>query len=157
MIRVRRIDVDDPAYEEAIALDTRPGVGVGSEVPASADTEWWVAETLDPDPEALDLDHREPRPWEVIACAGGRVLEHGPYYLSRATVDPAYRGRGIQKRLIRARIARARRLGCPRVVTYTNAANVASGNALIRCGFKLAPPWDGSPNSNGWAHWVRKI
>ena len=65
-------------------------------------------------------------------------------YLCRAGVLPAYRGRGIQKRLIRVRCNYARRIGHEWVITDTT-DNPASGNSLIACGFKLYQP------ANPWA------
>lgn len=140
MIRVRRIDVDDPVFDEARALDT-----IAAEVPPSADTEWYVAEVL-----GADLG---PGTWVPVAIAGARIVETGAYFLSRACVDPAYRGQGIQKRLIRARVRRARKLGCPRVVTYTHPGNVASINSLIACGFRAAAQWHG----DAWSHWSKQL
>ncbi len=61
-------------------------------------------------------------------------------YLCRAGVLPEYRGLGIQKRLIRVRVAYARKLGYLAVVTDTT-DNPASANSLISCGFKLYQPF----------------
>lgn len=60
-------------------------------------------------------------------------------YLCRAAVLPDYRGRGLQKRLIRVRIAKARRLGWRWLVTDTR-QNPASANSLIDCGFRMFEP-----------------
>ena len=84
---------------------------------------------------------------KAIAFAGGYV--YGPdacYYLVRAGVAEAARGRGLQKRLIRVRLRRAAQLGCKGAYTYTVLSNHASSNSLIRCGFKLFRPsrrWGG--------------
>jgi GNAT superfamily N-acetyltransferase len=64
-------------------------------------------------------------------------------YLVRSGVLRSHRGMGLQKRLIRARCAHAKRLGYRRVVSDTS-NNPASSNALIACGFRLfepAKPW----------------
>lgn len=64
-------------------------------------------------------------------------------YLCRAGVVPAYRGMGLQKKLIRARINKAKKLGYKWIVTDTT-DNPASSNSLIAYGFKLfqpAKPW----------------
>lgn len=66
-------------------------------------------------------------------------------YLSAAAVLRKFRGRGIQRKLIKARIDEARRRKWDRVVSYTYNDNVASANSLIDCGFRrFAParPWD---------------
>ena len=69
-------------------------------------------------------------------------------YLCRAGVVPAFRGKGLQKRLIRARIGKAKKLGYKWVITDTT-DNPASSNSLIAYGFRLfepTKPW-GFPNS----------
>lgn len=60
-------------------------------------------------------------------------------YLSRSGVLPAFRGCGLQKVLIRRRIAWAKRQGLSWVITDTN-ENPASANSLIACGFRMYVP-----------------
>jgi GNAT superfamily N-acetyltransferase len=67
-------------------------------------------------------------------------------YLCRAGVVRAYRGKGLQKRLIKVRERKARRLGWNWLITDTASYNVASSNSLLACGFKLFRP------SNPWGH-----
>lgn len=67
-------------------------------------------------------------------------------YLSRDAVLPAYRGQGMQKRLIAIRLAFARRLGFKFAVTDTYHENLASLNSYIANGFKAYDPkypWGG--------------
>ena len=76
-------------------------------------------------------------------------------YLARAGVHPDARGRGLQRRLIRARIAKARRLGWHWLITDT-VANPTSSNNLIACGFRAyepSKPWA----SKAAAYWRLKI
>jgi GNAT superfamily N-acetyltransferase len=61
-------------------------------------------------------------------------------YLSRAGVMPAYRGHGLQRKLIRVRIAAARRAGFQWAITDTSYDNNSSSNNLIREGFRLFAP-----------------
>jgi RimJ/RimL family protein N-acetyltransferase len=113
------------------------------EVPG--DSLWWVAVC---------------QRYRVIVAYGGlrpcKAAENrGVAFLIRAGTDPKYRGQGLQTRLIRARIVAARRMGLKHLVTYTVPWNPASGNALIRKGFKLYSPatrWGGA----GAAYWSRK-
>ena len=83
----------------------------------------------------------------VVGYAGARVWEPDQaLYLHRAGVLPEARGQGLQRRLIRARVQYARRLGLIRAYTYTAAWNVRSSNNLAACGFRLwrpARPWGG--------------
>jgi GNAT superfamily N-acetyltransferase len=60
-------------------------------------------------------------------------------YFCRAGVVYSHRGKGIQKRLIRARVRKAKSLGMNWVVTDTY-DNPASANSLISTGFKMFEP-----------------
>jgi len=60
-------------------------------------------------------------------------------YLNRSGVLNAHRGRGLQKRLIRARERYARRVGIKVLVTDTS-FNPASANSLIATGFRVYDP-----------------
>lgn len=65
-------------------------------------------------------------------------------YLCASGVLPSHRGKGIQKLLIRKRIAFAKELGWTEVRSDTINGNAASANALIACGFRMfepAKPW----------------
>ena len=72
-------------------------------------------------------------------------------YLARAGTLEAFRGRGLQKKLIRERLKFAKDLGMTQAVTDTT-DNVASANALIATGFRLFDPDDpwGLPNTLYW-------
>lgn len=64
-------------------------------------------------------------------------------YLCRAGVLDGFTGHGIQKRLISARLAQAKKLGWNWCITDTT-DNPASANSLINAGFKIytpANPW----------------
>ena len=87
---------------------------------------------------------------EPVGYAGLRVCEgaqnKGLGFLSRAGVIAKHRGRGLQKRLIRAREAEARALGLKEIVTYVAHWNCASINSLAACGYKHYRPatkWGG--------------
>ena len=60
-------------------------------------------------------------------------------YLCRSGVIRSYRGKGIQKKLIKARERKARFLGWNWLITDTY-SNPPSANSLISCGFKLFEP-----------------
>ncbi len=82
----------------------------------------------------------DPAGFDVAFCAM-RLLSDGQWYLSRAGVVPEARGKGLQKRMIRLRVAHARRHqpGCT-VITDTTHDNYASANSLMACGFRLYAP-----------------
>ena len=76
-------------------------------------------------------------------------------YLCRSGVLDGFTGHGLQKRLILARIRKAKELGWNWLITDTT-DNPASSNSLINCGFKLYDP------RNPWSfknalYWKRKI
>lgn len=112
------------------------------------------------DAQCFPSDHRpvlENSLWWVVWCgrepvayAGLRVCEGAPNlglgFLSRAGVVAKHRGKGLQKRLIRAREAEARALGLKELVTYVAHWNCPSINSLAACGYKHYRPatkWGG--------------
>jgi len=64
----------------------------------------------------------------------------GYAYLSRAGVDSSARGAGLQRRMIRARVQWAKRLGAREVITYTLLKNYDSFVNLLKCGFRFYKP-----------------
>lgn len=95
---------------------------------------------------------------QPVAFASIRQLRYvpGTGFLSRSGVLREHRGNGLQKRLIKARLAKAPKAGWSRVVTYTLWNNPASSNSLISCGFRLylpETPWVG----DDVAYWQFKL
>ena len=105
------------------------------------------AKTVDVDIEEVDLygsawwllwDGARPAGF----CGGRADVDSGHVYLCTSGVLATYRGHRYQGRMIRARLAWARRKGLERAITYTMPENPASGNSLIRAGFRLyCPTW----------------
>lgn len=87
---------------------------------------WWIAYTETGVPAAFCSMKASLR-WEATG------------YLSRSGVLPKYQGQGLQKRMIRVREAKARRMGWKWLITDTS-ENPASANSLIFCGFKMYEP-----------------
>lgn len=90
---------------------------------------------------------------EPVAFAGMRPAFSEPdaAYLSRCGVLAGHRGHGLQRRLLYARLAAAKRQGFKTVITTTY-CNPHSSNNLIRCGFRMyepASPW-GATGTNYW-------
>lgn len=83
---------------------------------------------------------------EPVGYAGLRVCQNpqnkGLGFLSRAGVVAKHRGKGLQKRLIRAREATARALGLNELVTYVAHWNSPSINSLVACGYRFYRPAD---------------
>lgn len=101
----------------------------------------------------------------VGAFRGTDLVGYGGFVPSRQFADTAYfhtagvrhsaRGNGLQKRLIRARLRLAKRLGYTWAVTYTFPDNPASSASLIACGFR--PYWPGRPWAGRQCYWRRRI
>jgi GNAT superfamily N-acetyltransferase len=91
-----------------------------------------------------------------LGYAGAKVMPLDRHtYLCRAGVLPQARGRGLQRRLIRTRLAWARKVGAVGCYTYT-IANPASANSLISCGFRaFEPKWRWGGNSA--CYWIRRF
>jgi RimJ/RimL family protein N-acetyltransferase len=131
-----------PEIEKTILdLDNRCFPSDGAVEPDD-DSFWWVA-------------------WDGItpvAFAGMRPCQQkcneGIVALTRCGVVKDYRGQGIQKRLIRSRVAYAKRLGLRQVVAYVKTWNLASANSLIACGFKL---YGGKWGGKGSLHFYRDL
>jgi GNAT superfamily N-acetyltransferase len=77
----------------------------------------------------------------------------GVWYLNRCGVLPAWRGQGLQRRLIHARVRRANRFMAPAVISATMPWNVRSTANLLACGF--GPYWPDRPWLEGGCYWVR--
>ena len=89
------------------------------------------------------LDNRE---WWVSQNAKGEIMAYcGSVYtericiFNRAWVHKSRRGFGIQKRMIKIRLRRAKQF-CRIAITYTTQDNYASANNLTSCGFKMYNP-----------------
>lgn len=85
-----------------------------------------------------------------VACyAGYRLIDDGKTaFLTRAGVSPPYQGKGLQKKLIKARLRHAKEAGAEQAITYVIHENVASLNSLIAVGFSFYEPeeaYDGGP------------
>jgi GNAT superfamily N-acetyltransferase len=78
-------------------------------------------------------------------------------YLARAAVHPIYRGRGLQRRLIRVRERKAKALGWAAMVTDCLPTNLHSANNFIACGYRLYKPevsWAAYENPLYWRKYL---
>lgn len=95
---------------------------------------------------------------QPVAFCGLYPSAHDPLrgYLCRAGVLPAFRGQGLQRRLIDTRIRKARSLGFTSITTDTVTTNPASNNNLIASGFRMfnpESPWVGDEA----CYWRKRI
>lgn len=127
-IRIRHIDGDE--WSEELLTLQKDCLPLDEPLdPASGD--WWLA-----------FDQDAPI---AFACLKPSASVANAGYLARAGVLPTHRGLGLQKRLIRVRIRRAKKYGWEWLRTDTR-ANAPSGNNILACGFQLFDP------DAPWAH-----
>jgi GNAT superfamily N-acetyltransferase len=122
---IRQVDTSDPKilkvikglHRQCLPMDEYPDFSIGH---------WWL------------VYDRLKAP---IAFAGltpsNRWANCG--YLCRSGVLSFYRGQGLQKRLIRARVIKGRQLGYEYVFSDVN-DNAPSANNLVDCGFRFYDP-----------------
>lgn len=140
MIKIRRAREDE--IDEILDLD-RVLFSPGYFPPAQGgDVAWWIAE----------------EDGHTVGYAAAKPCKGDPecLYLSRVGVVKAARGRGLQRRLIRARERWGRSQGAIFSVSDTNFDNVASTRSLIACGYRpFLPkdPWAGKYST----YWKREI
>jgi GNAT superfamily N-acetyltransferase len=89
---------------------------------------WWLAFAVDEGRELAGFCGLTPS-----------YLDPALGYLKRAGVRKPHRGQGLQRRFVRVREARARRLGMHSIITDTS-DNPASANNLIACGYRIYSP-----------------
>lgn len=111
------------------------------ELPSFKNGYWWIA-----------FDRCRP----VAFCGLNTVKSWDKAgYLVRGGVVSTHRGKGLQKKLIRIRAVKAKKVGFDFLISATR-DNIPSANNLIACGFKLyqpATPW----MADGSLYWIRKL
>jgi GNAT superfamily N-acetyltransferase len=138
MYCIREVDGDE---ESEVIAELHRICCPHDELPSTTDGWWWLAYAGD----------------VAVGYAGMRDAksEPGAAFLCIAGVVPEHRGKGLQRRLIRVRVQKARRLMKTAVISYT-LDNAPSGNNLIACGFRLYSPdkrWEGGDV----AYWRRLL
>jgi len=75
-------------------------------------------------------------------CSAVRLANDATVFLSSAYVFRPFRGRGLQRAMIRHRTAWAKRGGAKAVITYTVEGNWPSAASLLKTGFRpYEPAW----------------
>lgn len=121
-MEIRKVTLNQKSQEDLEWLD-RLSFPADNPYPKKG-AEWWIA---------YDGE-------TCVAFAGLKNVGHETGFLCRVGVIKAYRGQGLQQRLIRVREKHARREGFKFLVTYTSPWNLKSANSLIRTGFRLYQP-----------------
>lgn len=135
--------VDPIVHAEDITTMLREGFGedAGGRSTAFIGMAWWVAFEVS---SGVELP---------VGCASmcHSAIEEGTFYLARAFVASEHRGYGLQRKLIKARVARAKELKGTHASSDTY-DNPQSTNNLIACGFRCyrpVSPW----RSGGTSYW----
>ena len=126
---VKKVDIRIPSVQTTLTFLQKKILP--EDIPYKTDRgHWWVAYAEDGKPVGFAGLVRSTR-WSDTG------------YFCRAGVLDSFTGHGLQKRLIRVRLAQAKKLGWNWCITDTT-DNPASSNSLISCGFKMytpANPW----------------
>lgn len=105
---------------------------------------WWLAHSIDGGR-------------EVVGFCGltHSYADASLGYLKRAGVLRRHRGQGLQRRFIRVREAKARKVGMRSIITDTS-DNPASANSLINCGYRMFQPEN--PWGFRWTcYWIKDL
>lgn len=142
-MRIRAVKPEDPAIAALLQYLQLSALPYDIPIAASHTTTdyWWVA-----------FDDVHPVAFAALTLSA-QWGDTG--YLSRAGVLPAYRGQGLQKKLIKVRERKAKQLGWQWLVTDTT-DNPPSANNLIDCGFKTfipSRPW----GFDSTIYWKKKL
>ena len=122
---IKKVDIRVPATQTILTFLQKKILP--EDIPYKTDRgHWWIAYAEDGKPVGFAGLVRSTR-WNDTG------------YFCRAGVLDGFTGHGLQKRLIKARLAQAKRLGWNWCITDTT-DNPASSNSLIACGFKLYTP-----------------
>jgi GNAT superfamily N-acetyltransferase len=142
MYRIREVDAHDEEIADTLADLHRLTFFNGAAIPEFDLGHWWLA-------------YCERMP---VAFAGviPSTFAYNAGYFSRVGVLKKYRGSGLQLRLMRALVSRARHNGWSCIVSDTT-DNLASANNFIRAGYQLYQPqypwaW---PNTLYWRKSIR--
>lgn len=143
MYRIRQVDPfeDDEALEAIRFFNKQTENFPALDDETLARGWWWVA-----------YKGKEP-----VGFCGMTPSDFGATaYFKRAAVDPAHRGRGLQRRFIRIRLKKARQLNFRYVVTETT-NTVYSGNNLIKSGFLMYEPKHPWMEYKETIYWRKKL
>jgi GNAT superfamily N-acetyltransferase len=123
-ITYRQIDASEPGNKQLLKVMQKACLPADS-LYFPEDGVWWVA-------------YHKNVAVGFSCLSPSQQMEDG-IYLGRCGVVKAYRGRGIQRQMIRWRVQWAKRYGYKWAVSDTT-DNIPSANNLISCGFRLYTP-----------------
>ena len=144
MYRIREVDpfLDEDALEAIHYFNRQTCLFPALDEDTLARGWWWLAYRGD----------------EAVGFAGLTQTYNDPKigYFKRAGIDPKHRGHGLQSRLIRVRIAKARKLGLTSVITDTT-DTVYSANNLYKAGFKMFNPTKPWMKYKTSLYWIKPL
>jgi GNAT superfamily N-acetyltransferase len=142
MYHIREVDASDDEIAEIIRHFNRQTADFPELTEDELDGGFWWLAYLDREPIAF-AGMVPSNQWRNVG------------YFKRAGVDPKHRGNGLQIRLMRVRINKARRLGYSHVISECT-DTIWSANNFIRAGFRIYQP------ARPWAfknsiYWIKAI
>jgi predicted GNAT family acetyltransferase len=138
---IRQVDNKDKSVQ-AVLIDLQAIVLDGSPIAKPSIGYWWIVYTEED--EAVGFAAMK-QSSQFTDCV----------YLNRCGILSKHRGKGLQKRLVKVRLQKAKCMGFNWAVTDTT-FNPASANSLINCGFKMyepSKPWSWTYSS----YWRLKV
>lgn len=103
-------------------------------------------DAINPSFKLCDDEFKDNRDWWAIVVRKkliaycGCLYKDGICIFVRVWVHKDYRGKGLQRRMIKARVAAARKRKCKKAITYTKMWNYPSANNLIKEQFLIYRP-----------------
>lgn len=131
MFKIREVDAED--YAEDLEWLHRSTFLDGAPIADFSEGYWWIA---------FEQTKYGPAAAAFIGIRQS-ILDMHTGYFTRVGVLPHHRGHGLQRRLMRAMEAKARKVGWVRIVSDTR-DNPHSANNLIAAGYRMFnpdPPW----------------
>jgi GNAT superfamily N-acetyltransferase len=146
-MKIRHTDPDDPAAVALVDAMALEAARVYADRPLPITQP--LTELLGPGDRVLVFEDEG----EAVGCGAVRVLEPGVAEIKRMFVSPAWRGRGIGRRLLAELEREAGDLGCS-IVRLDTADRQHAALALYRStGYEPIDDYSGNP---GATHWFEK-
>jgi GNAT superfamily N-acetyltransferase len=138
--RIREVDGEDES-DVLRALHTLTFFDT-AKLPKFDDGLWWIAYYGDAPVGFINI---------IQSVLGSRAG-----YFKRVGVIPAHRGQGLQRRLMRAMEAKARKIGWTRIVSDTT-DNPPSTNNMFNCGYRTYEPEFRWANPLPALYWQKRL
>ena len=103
---------------------------------------WWIV--------------KDAKTGEIAGFSAMRIHDHLTFYVGPVEIFSKYRGQGLQLKLLKKKIAFAKKKVYTSIVSSTEAWNYWSSNNLIKAGFRLRAEWEGMKDERN-LYWEKKL